>query len=182
MDHSLNQRIFLAINNFAGKSHLLDLMMEMAAKYIPYLFIALLFCLWYGKRKNEALYAGYSSIVGIFINFILGLFYFHSRPFVDHLGIVLLSHKTDSSFPSDHTTFTMSIAFTLLAFKSTRGIGIITTFFALWCGVARVFVGVHYPFDILGSAIVSILTVIIVLILKHKLSIINNFIISIKLK
>lgn len=171
-----NQNIFLEINNFAGKSHLLDLIMKMAAEYLPYLFIALLFYLWYSDRKNEALYAGYATTLGVLTNQIIGLFYFHPRPFMDHLGTTLLSHKPDSSFPSDHTTFTLSIALMLITFKTTRAIGIVATFFALWCGIARIYLGVHYPFDILGSIVVSIIAVMIITMLKSRLIVINKFI------
>ena len=179
MNHSLNQKIFLTINDFAGKNHIIDSAMVSVAKYTPYLFIVLLFYLWFGKSKNEALYAGYTATLGIGINFFIGLFYFHPRPFMDHLGSTLLSHKADSSFPSDHTTFTMSTALMLLSFKTTRTIGIIAVFLALWCGVARIYAGVHYPFDILGSIIVSILAVIVIIALKNKLALLNNIIISV---
>ena len=174
-----NQNIFLEINNLAGKSHLLDLIMKMAAEYLPYLFIGLLFYLWFSERKNEALYAGYATTLGVLTNQLIGLFYFHPRPFMDHLGTTLLSHKPDSSFPSDHTTFTLSIALMLITFKTTRAIGIITTFLALWCGIARVYAGVHYPFDILGSIVVSIIAVMIIAMLKSRLIAINKLIISV---
>ncbi len=84
-----------------------------------------------------------------------------------------------NSFPSDHTTFTLSIALMLLSFKSARVIAIVATFFALWCGIARVYAGVHYPFDILGSVVISILAVIVIMALKNKLIVLNNFVISI---
>ncbi len=175
----LNQKLFLYINSFAGKNHLVDLIMIIIAQITPYLFIFLLFYLWFSKRKNEALYAGYGAIIGILINKIISLFYFHPRPFMNHLGTTLLFHKADSSFPSNHTTFTLSIAFILLTFKSTRFIGVIATFFALWCGFSRVYIGVHYPFDIFGSIVVSILTVVFVMIFKNQLTILNKLIIDI---
>ena len=175
---TLNQNIFLSINSYTQKSHLIDTVMVAAAKDMPFLFIALLFYLWFTKRKEEALYAGYATTLGVGINLIIGTFYFHNRPFMDHLGVALLSHKAENSFPSDHTTFTMSIALMLLCFKSTRIIGIIATFLALWCGIARIYAGVHYPFDILGSVVVSIVAVVVITMLKNRLSIVNKFIIS----
>lgn len=177
--HTINQKLFLSINHFAQTHHTLDIPMIIAAKYTPYIFIGLLFYLWIGKRKNEALYAGYTATLGVGINIFIGLFYFHPRPFMDHLGTTLLSHKADSSFPSDHTTFTMSIALMLLSFKTTRTIGIIAVFLALWCGVARIYAGVHYPFDILGSVVVSILAVVVIMALKNRLALLNNIIISV---
>ncbi len=175
----MNKEIFLFINSFAGKNHILDLIMISAAKSIPYIFILALFYLWFSKRKNETLFAGYASILGIIINDIIRHIYFHPRPFMEHLGTMLIQHKASSSFPSNHTTFTMSIALMLLTFKSTRILGIVLTILALWCGIARIYVGVHWPFDILGSITVSIIAVIIIVLLKNPLQKLNNFIINI---
>ena len=175
----LNKNLFLTINSYAGQHHLLDLSMISAAKFMPYIFIALLFYLWFNDKRNEALYAGYATTLGIVINQIIGMVVFHNRPFVDGLGLNLLSHKVENSFPSDHTTFTVSIALMLLTCKSTRILGVVTAFLALWCGVARVYSGVHYPFDIIGSIIVSIVAIIIITIFKNKLSGLNDLIISI---
>ncbi len=175
---TLNQDIFLSINSYALKSHLLDSVMTVAARDMPFLFIGLLLYLWFKNKKDEALYAGYATTLGVGINLVTGLFYFHNRPFMDHLGVTLLAHKAENSFPSDHTTFTVSIALMLLYFKSTRTIGVISTFLALWCGIARVYSGVHYPFDIMGSIIVSIIAVVVIAILKNRLTTVNKYIIS----
>jgi len=177
--NSLNQDIFLNINHFAGQNHTVDFLMILIAQYIPYLFLGLLFYLWFTHRQNEALYSGYTATLGVVINQIIGIFYFHPRPFMDNLGFDLLSHKPETSFPSDHTTLTLSIALMLLTFKSTRILGIIASIFALWCGVARVYCGVHYPFDILGSIVVAICALIVVHLFKNRLLDLNNYIISI---
>ena len=176
---TLNQNIFLSINSYAQQNHTIDFFMTTIAQYLPYVFIGLLFYLWFTNRKNEALYAGYATTLGVSINSIIGLFYFHPRPFMENIGVTLLAHKPENSFPSDHTTFVISIALMLITFKSTRKLGIISLILALWCGVARIYCGVHYPFDILGSIVVSIIAVSIILLLKNKLAVVNEFIISI---
>lgn len=176
---TINQDIFLSLNSYAGKNHILDTVMILAAQMMPYLFIALLFYLWFSKRKKEALYAGYATTLGVGINLLIGLFYFHPRPFMDHLGVTLLSHKAETSFPSDHTTFTLSIALMLLTFKSTRLIGVVATMLALWCGIARVYAGVHYPFDIAGSIVVAFVAVLVISVFKSRLVTLNKLIISI---
>ncbi len=179
---TLNQNIFLSINSYAGENHIVDFLMTFVAQYLPYIFIAMLFYLWFTNKKNEALYAGYATTLGVGINLIIGLFYFHPRPFMDGLGVALLHHKAVNSFPSDHTTFVVSIALMLTTFKSTRTLGVVSIILALWCGIARVYCGVHYPFDILGSIVVSIIAVIIINILKNKLASLNNLILSIWFK
>ena len=175
----MNEKLFLFINSFAGKNHLLDSIMITVAESMPYVFIGLLFYLWFSNKKNEALFAGYATTLGVTIDAIIGLIYFHPRPFMEHLGIMLIRHKPETSFPSDHTTFTLSIALMLLTFKSTRILGVVFTFLALLCAIARIYVGVHWPFDILGSITVSIISVITILILKNYLQILNDIIINI---
>ena len=176
---SLNQNIFTFINSFSTNNSLLDSSMKFIAEAVPYTLILLLVYLWFTNRKNEALYAGYAATFGVIIDQIIGLFYNHNRPFMDNLGHTLLQHKAENSFPSDHTTFTLSIALMLLSFKQTRTVGIIATISALLCGVSRIYCGVHYPFDILGSVIVATIVTITIGLLKSKLGVLNSLIISI---
>jgi len=98
---------------------------------------------------------------------------------MDHLGTTLLTHKPENSFPSDHTTFTLSIALMLLTFRSTRLIGVLATLLALWCGLARVYGGIHYPFDILGSIVVALVATGIITMLRGKLAGLNDGIVGI---
>jgi len=175
----MNKKIFLFINSFAGKNHFFDLLMIAFAKIIPYLFILMLIYLWFSKKKNEVLFAGYSAILGVIISKSIGLIYFHPRPFMDKIGTLLIHHKADSSFPSDHTTFTMSIALMLLYFKSTRILGIVLILLALLCGIARIYVGVHYPFDILGGILVGVIASLIIYLLMPQFQKLNDIIIGI---
>jgi undecaprenyl-diphosphatase len=176
---SLNQQLFLYINSYIGRSHTIDFFLVFTAKYLPYIFIGLLFYLWFNNKKNEALYAGYATTLAVGINLFIGLFYFHNRPFMDNIGMCLLSHKPENSFPSDHTTFVISIALMLITFKSTKSLGVVAFIFALWCGVARVYCGVHYPFDIFGSIVVSTIAIVMIILLKNRLEKLNKIIIHI---
>jgi len=177
MQH-LNKLWYLNINSFSGHAPLLDFMMLIFATYTPYLFIFILFYLWFGKSKDIALFAGYAATLGVFVNLVIGLFYFHPRPFMENLGHVLLSHNSDSSFPSDHVSFTLSIAFMFLTFKTTKTLGIMASILGLLCGVARIYSGVHWPFDILGSIIVAIFSIFVIYKLKTPLLKLNRFIIN----
>ncbi len=176
----LNVRVFEAINHFAGNNIILDKFEITMAKYLPFLFILFLLYLWFSKNKfkNFALYSGYSATLGIFSNFLISLLYFHPRPFTNHLGTLLINHSSDTSFPSDHTTFMLSIAFMLLYFKKTRKAGIILSILGIIGGVARIYCGVHYPFDILGSVTVAIISSGIIFLSKKELQQLNNLIIS----
>ena len=175
---NINKKLFTLINSFASENLFLDNLAIILAKLTPYFFITILFYLWFSNKKNEALFAGYSATLGVLINILIGLFYFHPRPFDVNLGITLIKHSSDSSFPSDHTTFTLSIALMLLSFNSAKKLSLFLVILALLCGVSRIYVGIHWPFDIVGAVIVSFVSVISINKFKEKLFILNNFLIK----
>ncbi len=176
----INIDIFKAINNFAGRSIFLDKFGIILAQYLFIVFILFLIYLWFNdhKRKEIALFSGYTAIIGILSNYLITLFYFHPRPFMDKIGTVLVKHAPDTSFPSDHTTFMLSIAFMLLYFKKTRNAGIVFVFLGILGGIARVFCGLHFPLDVAGSILVAFISSYIIFISKNKLQGFNHFIIN----
>jgi undecaprenyl-diphosphatase len=65
-----------------------------------------------------------------------------------------MAHAADSSFPSDHGTVFASVALTLLLARVWRhgALALIAGVATAW---ARVFVGVHFPLDMIGAIIVA---------------------------
>ncbi len=117
-------------------------------------------------------------MLGVALNLLITLVYFHPRPFMEGIGHALINHADETSFPSDHTTLMLSIALMLLFFKSTRIISSIFLAFGLIGGFARVFCGIHYPFDIAGSLLVAFVSAVIIWSLREKLWIVNTIIIN----
>jgi len=179
----LNQSIFLKINYLVNSSNILDNVAIFSAEYMPYFFIFLEIVLYFGlKKKNTAIFAFMSMVLALTFNKLIGMVYFHTRPFVDNLGVTLVSHLPDNSFPSDHTTFIFAIAIFIYINLENKIIGEIVLPLALIGGVSRIFTGVHYPFDILGAILVALISSLIIYKLKTKLQFINNFIFKIELK
>ncbi len=180
MFEQLNRNIFTAINHFAGNSRILDILGIAAAKYLPFLFIIVLIYLWFKEDENKpiTLYAIYSAVVGLILNYIVTRIYFHPRPFMIPIGTLLVSHANETSFPSDHTTLMLSMAFLLFYFRKTRGTGVILFFLGLAGGISRIFCGLHFPFDILGSLGVGIISAGIIYLLKGSLQKFNTIIIT----
>jgi len=73
------------------------------------------------------------------------------RPFMLHLGRQLLVHDADPGLPSDHVTVFWSIASAAIIGKRFRLWGLVLFPLGLLVGWSRVFVGVHFPFDVLAA-------------------------------
>ncbi|MCL5674372.1 MAG: undecaprenyl-diphosphatase [Candidatus Omnitrophica bacterium] len=175
----INDSLFLSINRFAGVNPVLDAVIKLFAIYLPLIFIAVLLYYWFFKKTDDVsretlLLVIWNAVLGLFINFLIGLFYFHPRPFMLHLGKLLIPHKPDSSFPSDHATFMFSISLAVFFFNKYRTAGIGLFCLAAIGGLSRVFTGVHFPFDIAGSLIVSIISTIIIFMLNNILLQVNQ--------
>lgn len=181
-DILLDYRIFRAINQFAGRYHLFDTFIIAISQKVRYLFAILLFFMWFRNifYKKITLYAGISIVITILLNSVIKLFYFKPRPFLK-FGVHLLpplASKTNSSFPSKHTTLAFAVATSVLFYN--RLLGSIMTMLAIVAGFSRIWMGQHYPSDILGSALLGSLTSIIVNLTKRVwdsfiLRVINNY-------
>ena len=180
---SLNKSLFLSINNLSLNSgFFINYINIFIALYSPFILAALLIIAYLAGKKSESLYAFYASIIGLFINFIIGFFYFHPRPIAAGLGHQLIYHANDSSFPSDHATLAFSIAFSFIILDKKKLLGILCLIFAFIISFARVYVGVHFPFDIVGSFIVSLFSTGIIYVSRKPLGEVNNFLIAIQMR
>jgi len=92
-----------------------------------------------------------------------------ARPFTTHpSGHPLIAHHPGQAFPSDHSTAAFAIALVALVFLAQRwGAALLAG--AVLIGFSRVYVGVHYPGDILGSVLVSVIGVGSVALLHFRL-------------
>ena len=179
MIEQLNIALFQLINQYAGINPIFDSITVFAAEYMPVVVILFMLYLWIRKGDNThdiLLYSVYAGITGLIINYLIGLVYFHPRPSMLHLGTQLFPYPTDSSFPSDHTTLMVSIALMLIYFKETRVYGMIILIFGLIGGFARVFSGIHFPFDIFGSVVVAIISSVLIFHFKERFNSLNNLI------
>lgn len=179
MIEQLNIALFKLINQYAGINPIFDSITVFAAEYMPVVVILFMLYLWIRKGDNKhdiLLYSVYAGITGLIINYLIGLVYFHPRPSMLHLGTQLFQYPTDSSFPSDHTTLMVSIALMLIYFRETRIYGIIILILGLIGGFARVFSGIHFPFDIFGSVIVAIISSALIFYFKKGFDPLNNLI------
>ncbi|WP_123040279.1 undecaprenyl-diphosphatase [Cohnella candidum] len=154
----MNYTLFQLINGVAGRFDGIDDIMEFCAQDLIWVMLALLALLWLtGKTANQKLvfFSCLSAAVSLLIaGLVISPEVGHARPFVDHAVHQLIPHAPDASFPSDHSTFAFSVAFVLLFAR--RKTGWLMLALAAVTGFARVYVGVHYPGDILGAMALSL--------------------------
>jgi undecaprenyl-diphosphatase len=156
----MNDTLLFLINGWAGKSSVLDAIMVFCASYLIYIvFIVALICVGLLALKKEwktVIYFAATLIVSFALLQLASHLYVDNRPFVDHQLHQIVAHATGKSFPSDHTTATTALAIAILFFTRFKKTGIAILISALVIGFARVFVGVHYPIDILGGLITGV--------------------------
>lgn len=174
----INSMFFLYINQYAGESIVFDALAIFMAEAMPFIFMLVMLVLWFfasNSTKRISFFAGYSVLLALFLSYLIGLLYYHSRPFTINLGTQLVEHAADASFPSDHTTFVFAIAFMFLWNTRTRKLGVGLCLLSLLAGLARVFVGVHYPFDIAGAALLGAVSSFMIIYLASKVSYLEKF-------
>jgi undecaprenyl-diphosphatase len=160
MDYRLEQ----LINTPAGAHPLVDALMRGVANGAEPLFLALI-ALWFlagwvrGRPQDrQGVLAAFVAALGaLAIVQIIDHLWDRPRPFVAHPATVhlLAAHAPDASFPSDHVTAACAIAVALLAYH--RRLGVVALLFAALLAYARVYIGVHYPGDVLGGALLGTL-------------------------
>ncbi|MEU1672007.1 phosphatase PAP2 family protein [Streptomyces roseifaciens] len=137
----------------------LDRTMEFIGEYGIILGLAvLMFFAWRSLRRRQdapaavaaLLWAPLAAGIALLVNIPIRGFVKRPRPFLDHPGLeVLVKGKTDYSFVSDHATLTMAIGVAL--FVANRKYGLIGIGLAVLEGFCRVYMGVHYPTDVIGG-------------------------------
>jgi len=163
--------IFEAINSLANHSKIIDLIGIFLADYLPYLLVLLLvsFLFWpkEDKIKNRAmvLVSMAAALIARYgVKNLILFFYDRPRPYVGstftHKLISVGADENLQSFPSGHALFFFALSAVIYSFNKKLGIFFLAS--SLLMSIARVFVGVHWPSDILVGAILGIITGVII--------------------
>jgi undecaprenyl-diphosphatase len=164
------------LNHFAGKSILVDSVALILAveSYWAVLLVGLVWYYWFknasnGHRTRALLVVGLlaTAVSGALSRTIQLVVPSHPRPFYDpsahfHLPIGV-NPSTEpfwrNSFPSDHSAIYFALA--VICFQQSRTGGTVAYLVAFLSGFARVYLGYHWPSDILGGAVLGIACVLV---------------------
>jgi membrane-associated phospholipid phosphatase len=168
----MNLSLFLAINHFAARTAWAHSVMAAFALWAGLVvLVALLALAWVGHRGRAdtaratatAVLTGVAAVAALGLNQLAAATHYEARPFVAHPGItVALQHTADNAFPSDHAVIAGALATGIVLFA--RRWGIVAALVALALAFARIYVGVHYPDDVVvGLALGVVVALVLVL-------------------
>ncbi|MFT4907114.1 MAG: undecaprenyl-diphosphatase [Oleispira sp.] len=155
---SINLELFLKINAGTDSPAWLINIATAIAEGLIYLipvFMALCWLRGSSAQRSIALKLCVVTLLALGLNQLIALVWQYPRPFEMGVGHSWLSHVPDSSFPSDHVTIFAVMSIVLL-FDGMRKSGIILLLASTLVAWARIYLGVHYPLDMIGALIVSI--------------------------
>jgi membrane-associated phospholipid phosphatase len=154
----INKALFLDINTLANHSYsFIWSNLTFLGDALPACAIMLLFI----RKRPDLVWSGILStlIATLLVNLLK--FYFNSpRPpsviesnLINIIGPAIYSH----SFPSGHTVTIFTLTGIVMFYFRTMFLRIIMVILALFIGLSRIVVGVHWPADVLAGAAIGIL-------------------------
>jgi undecaprenyl-diphosphatase len=158
MDYSL----YKDINGLTGNSFI-DGMFTLLAKDLPgamVVLVALTFLVPWAhlrwQRRDGAVLGTVSAGLALLVNQPITHLVDRPRPYLAHPAHshLLIARSADPSFPSDHATGAFALAFGVWLYD--RAIGSALLVVAGVLSFSRVYVGTHYPGDVVAGALIGV--------------------------
>ncbi|GAA1157544.1 phosphatase PAP2 family protein [Nocardioides aquiterrae] len=148
---------FRAVNDVARSTPWLHTPARLYAEYGVVLFAGLLLVSWLLARRTgdlsrvtAALWAPAGALVAVGLNQLVAGAVAEQRPYAAMPGVlVLVSRSSDPSFPSDHAVMAGAVAAGVLL--AHRRLGLLAAGLAVLMAATRVYVGAHFPLDVVAG-------------------------------
>lgn len=131
---------------------------SLIAHDLVYLFLLIFAIAWFRgsyEVKTGIIKAFIFTATTLLMSEVLSAVLNTPRPFVMDVGRTLIEHAPTGSFPSNHMSIFSGIAFAYY-FSPQRDLGRILIWTAWLVAWSRVYVGVHFPIDMLGAFLMAI--------------------------
>lgn len=132
---------------------------SLIAHDLVYLFLLIFAIAWFRgsyEVKTGIIKAFIFTAITLLMSEVLSAVLNTPRPFVMDVGRTLIEHAPTGSFPSNHMSIFSGIAFAYY-FSPQRDLGRILIWTAWLVAWSRVYVGVHFPIDMLGAFLMAVI-------------------------
>ncbi len=113
---------------------------------------------WLRNYRRDVFFALVVAGVAVALSYAMGLFYSHPAPY--QVSQTIVSGAPENSFPSQHATVSFAFAWGVLR-RGLRRAGLVFVVCAILVSYGRVAVGLHYPVDILGGIVASVVGLLV---------------------
>ncbi|WHY76796.1 undecaprenyl-diphosphatase [Neobacillus sp. WH10] len=172
----VNIDVFRAINDLGKEYDSLNPIAIFIADYMVYVLLIGLIVYWFTRTNQNRMMVIQSVLAFVLAEVfgkIAGIFNHHFQPFVELTHVnKLIEHAVDNAFPSDHSILFFSVCFSIWLVRKKEGWVWLTV--ASLVGVSRIWVGVHFPGDVLTGALIGICAAFVVYWIVPKLSFIKS--------
>lgn len=169
---AFNQTVFLHINADLLTRPWIIIAAKFLANWLIYLVPTVLIGIWcWGEelQRKLALKTLIVILAVLTVNQLVGAAWPQPRPFMLKKGHTFFAHAGTPSFPSNHASICWAVSIVLLTHNIRSILGWLV--FIASCGVAwaRVFLGVHFPLDMLGALCVAGVVCFVVNLIWHRI-------------
>jgi undecaprenyl-diphosphatase len=177
----LDFQIFSGLNSLTRFSGM-DWLFVLMAVYLAYVMAGVIAGYWFtrGNRavnRKAIILSGIAFILArlVFANIIREI-WVRNRPFIAHDTVhkIIAKNDNEASFPSGHASAMFAIS--MVVYSYNKKLGIILMVMSTLTAFARVVVGVHYPSDVIGGALLGLGTgYLVVKLLDKKIEPVSSF-------